>query len=213
MIRLFGNGGRLVVSTIFLLLAISSQAHAWNSVNLGSTGAVRTLYMQVGVGAGVYPAASNNTTVNNVSVTVPASAVGNSVAQVMGGTGATNSYYDGAAICPAGSVYIAGYYRRDTSGTTVDPATAPVTVTTPVFLDNGMGDTIPFSQISWTSSGGSKAGGSNFPSGSFSSTSVSVGSVPRNRWQESCFVFSYANTVDAAAGTYSGRATYTVSIP
>jgi hypothetical protein len=34
-----------------------------------------------------------------------------------------------------------------------------------------------------------------------------------NTWNESCHTFSYANSSSVAAGTYTGRATYTLSAP
>ncbi|HEY2419164.1 MAG TPA: hypothetical protein VGH84_14665, partial [Steroidobacteraceae bacterium] len=52
-----------------------------------------------------------------------------------------------------------------------------------------------------------------FPAGSFTGTSVVVGSIAQNQWAESCWTFAYANTVRPAAGTYTGRVLYTLTVP
>jgi len=123
---------------------------------------------------------------------------------------AANSYWDGYLFCnlPA-ELYIGGFYRTTGAGTN----TATVTATLPVSLTDAAGDTIPFSQISWTTGGNGDAGAEPFPAGSFNATTLSVGSISQNHWAESCWTFSYANTVVPAAGTYTGRVTYTLSAP
>ncbi len=55
---------------------------------------------------------------------------------------------------PAGQLYIGGFYR--TTGAT--GAAAQVTATVPAALTNAGGSTIPFSKISWTSSGNGDTG-------------------------------------------------------
>jgi hypothetical protein len=40
-----------------------------------------------------------------------------------------------------------------------------------------------------------------------------VGSMASNSWNESCWTFSYLNTVVPAAGTYTGAVLYTMSAP
>ena len=40
-----------------------------------------------------------------------------------------------------------------------------------------------------------------------------VGSMSSNTWNESCHTLSYKNTASVASGTYTGRATYTMSAP
>jgi hypothetical protein len=152
-----------------------------------------------------------NTTINKVSVSVPAGAVGNSTAQAMTtDSSAANSYWDGYLFCnlPA-QLYIGGFYRTTGAGTN----TATVTATLPVSLSNAAGDTIPFSQISWTTGGNGDAGAEPFAAGVFNATSLTVGSISQNHWAESCWTFSYANAVVPAAGTYTGRVTYTLSAP
>ena len=176
----------------------------------------RVVYLQVGVGdfsanyiAGGNP--RNNPTINTVTVTVPAAQVGSGVAQTMA-TDSTvgNSFYDGRALCTASAqLYVGGFYRSVAAG-----GAATVRATVPADLVNATGETIPFSQISWTSSGiGDGAGAQPFPAGTFASGVQVIGTIQRNQWAESCHTFSYANTNVVAAGTYTGRVTYTLSTP
>ena len=180
-----------------LLLGVLPTARAFVVViNNGS----RQLYFRVGD-----PGASANT----VSVNVLAAALGNSVGQQMGSdaTQAT-SEYDGYAFCNLpNEVYVGGYYRRPNN-----KADATLTITPPTNLTNTTGQTIPFSQISWTSSGnGPNNATQPFPAGDFSGPT----SIPfeANTWRESCHSFTYANSAFVAAGTYTGRVVYTLSAP
>jgi hypothetical protein len=152
-----------------------------------------------------------NTTINKVSVSVAAGVVGNSAAQPMTtDSAAANSYWDGYLFCnlPA-QLYIGGFYRTTGAGTN----TATITATLPASLSDAAGDTIPFSQISWISGGNGDTGTEPFPAGSFNATTLTVGSISQNHWAESCWTFSYANSVVPAAGVYTGRVTYTLSAP
>ena len=176
----------------------------------------RAIYLQVGVGsftggnynAGGSPAA--NATVNIVSVTVPTNVIGNGVAQTMTtNSTASNSFYDGYAFCNApGQLYIGGFYRS-----TANTGAATVTATSPANLVSAAGDTIPFSQIRWTSSGNGDTGTQPFPAGTFVGGTQTIGSISRNQWAESCHTFVYENDNFVAAGTYTGRVTYTLSTP
>jgi hypothetical protein len=209
------------------LLLGASAAHAY-TITLAAA-APKTIYLQVGVGSftGTYcgnnctyvpPIARapgskprNNTTINTVSVSVAASAVGNGTAQAMT-TDSTqaNSFFDGRAFCDAlTQVYIGSFYRTNTSGT----ATGTVTATVPASLTDAAGDTIPFSQISWNSGGNGDNGAEPYPGGSFTGTSQVVGTVAQNQWAESCWTFSYKNTLIPPGGTYTGRVLYTLTAP
>jgi len=189
----------------------------------------KTIYLQIGLGTftGTYcgnncsynppitkaagAAPGTNTTINKVSVSVAANAVGNGTAQAMttDSTQAT-SFFDGFAFCNTPQqLYIGGFYRTTGTGT----GTINVIATVPASLTDGAGDTIPFSQISWTSGGNSDTGAEPFPAGSFTGTTVNVGSIAQNQWAESCWTFSYKNTVVPAAGTYTGRVLYTLTAP
>jgi hypothetical protein len=179
--------------------------------------APQTVYLQVGVGSFTKDYIQNgkpgtNKTINVVSTTLAAAAVGNGAAQAMttDSTAAT-SYYDGFTFCSVpGQLYIGGFYR--TTGATT--AAARVTATVPAALVDAAGHTIAFSSIRWTSSGIGDSGGQPFPSGSFVAGGVqSVGAMASNTWNESCWAFTYANDVVPAAGTFTGRVLYTLSAP
>jgi hypothetical protein len=184
----------------------------------------KTIYLQIGNGTftgGNYTpikgngqptgTPGNNATINKVSVSVPAASVGNGTAQAMTtDSTAANSFWDGFAFCNLPQqLYIGGFYRTTGTGTGV----ISVIATVPTSLTDAAGDTIPFSQISWTSSGNADTGAEPFPAGSFSSASLNVGSISQNQWAESCWTFSYKNTVVPAAGTYTGRVLYTLTAP
>ena len=194
-----------------------------------TNGAPTIIYLQVGVGA-FTPANSNytganghptgtpaaNTTINQVTVALANGTVGNGTAQAMASnSGATASFYDSYPFCNANTLYIGGFYRTSGAG---QKTTATVTATVPAALTNAAGDTIPFSQISWTSAGNGDTNGNGlpevFPGGTFiAGGTQSVGNFTQNQWAESCWSFSYANTVIPAGGTYTGRVTYTVTLP
>lgn len=194
----------------------------------------QTIYLQVGVGTftGYYcgtdcnsyppippntPTApmgtpGNNTTVNTVSVSVAATAVGNRTAQTMT-TNSTqsDSFYDGYAFCNApAQLYIGGFYRTTATGN----GSINVTATVPTNLTDTAGDTLSFGTISWTSSGNDDTGAEPFPAGTFAAGTVqTIGAIAQNQWAESCWTFSYANTTVPAAGTYTGTVTYTATTP
>jgi hypothetical protein len=177
----------------------------------------KAVYLQVGVGSftntylnGGQP--GNNTTVNGVSVSVPAAMVGNGTAQNMTtDSTATLSFWDNYAFCNLPSqVYIGGFYRT-TGGTTT---AAQVTATVPAALTSATGQTIPFSKIRWATSGNGDTGGQPFPAGTFVNGGVqNVGAMSSNTWDESCWAFSYSNDSVPAAGTFTGTVRYTLSSP
>ena len=176
-----------------------------------------TVYLQVGAGSftadyidGGQP--EKNATINTVSANLSAAVVGNGVAQTMTtDSTASQSYWDGYAFCSVpGQLYIGGFYR--TTGSTT--AAARVTATVPAALTNGGGATLPFSQVQWASSGNGDSGAEPFPAGAFVNGGVqSVGSMAGNTWNESCWTFSYRNTIVPAAGTFTGVVLYTLSAP
>jgi hypothetical protein len=194
--------------------ACAQSAHAF-TVTIAAANP-KAIYLQVGVGTftgGNYNAGGtpgNNTTINTVLVTVPAAQVGRGTAQAMTtNSNAGNSFYDGYLFCNTpGELYIGGFYRN-----TTNTGGATLTATSPVSLVNATGDTIAFTQISWTSRGNGDAGAQPFPAGAFVGGTQTIGTIARNQWAESCHTFSYANTNFVAAGTYTGRVTYTLSSP
>ena len=196
------------------LLFIPLSAEAFTvTISTGN----RTIYLRIGDGAfsgtlqgGGSP--QNSTTINTVSVTVPAAQVGNGTAQLMtsNATQAT-SFWDNYAFCNLpNEVYIGGFYRR-TNNTAATNAT--LTASWPTNLTSTGGDTIPFSQIRWTSSGNGDTGAQPMPAGSFDVSPKTLSSWTRNTWNESCHRFFYENDNIVPAGTYTGRVTYTLVAP
>lgn len=181
------------------------------------TAGSRTLYLQVGVGTftGTLQGGGSpgvNTTVNVVSVTVPTAQVGTGTAQAMTtNSTAANSFWDNFTFCsPPAQLYVGGFYRVP-GGT---GAGATLTASVPSTLGNGSGGTIPFSQISWTSSGIGDTGAQPFPAGTYVAGSLqTIGAIARNQWAESCLTFSYANAAVVPSGTYTGTVVYTLTAP
>jgi hypothetical protein len=200
----------LVAAALFSLLPLEAPAF---SVNIGT--GTRAIYLQVGTGSftGTYSGGGtpgNNATINQVTVTVPAAAVGSGAPQQMTSNSAQAiSYYDNYAFCnPPLQVYIGGFFRLPGAA-----GTATLSVTTAANLVNATGDTIPFTQISWTSSGNGDVGAQPIPGGAFNGGTQTLATFKVNTWNESCHTFSYANAASVASGTYTGRATYTMSAP
>jgi hypothetical protein len=200
-------------TSVAALLACALGSQAAHAYTITITAGQRSIYLQVGAGGYTGTNASggtpgNNATINVVSVTVPNGVVGSGTAQAMTSNSAVSqSPIDGFAFCnPPAQVYI-GAWSRPGSGTGV----ATLTVTSPANLTSGS-DTIPFSQISWVMSGNGDTV-FQFPNGTFTGGTQTLGTLARNTWKEQCMTFSYANTVVPAAGTYTGRAVYTLSLP
>ncbi len=199
---------------LLFALCASDAAHAFVvSIDPGP----RMVYLRVGNGAFSSNNYSNGGTpqnggaINLVSVAVPAAVLGNGTDLAMTTNATTGiSNYDGYAFCnvPA-EIYIGGFYRRPSGS-----GTATLTAAVPAGLTNGTGDTIPFSQINWTSSGNGDGNAAQpVPAGSFSTGTQTLASFPSNTWRESCHSFRYSNDAVVAAGTYTGRVVYTLSAP
>lgn len=197
---------RAALRTAFLgLVALASApASAWI---LTLTAGPKQLFLMVGVGT----AGANNATINTVSLTVPAANVGNGSALAMTSDSTQGaSAYDGYAVCnPPAQVYIGGSYRQPNATTGAGSAT--LQVSTPTNLTSG-GDTIPFSQISWTSTANGNAT-ADIPAGTFNSGTVFLANIGRNTFVENCFTYAYANGAIVAAGTFTGRAVFTLAVP
>ena len=211
--------GRIGAALLMIALAPSALAY---TVTIAA-GASKGVYLQIGVGTltgasnyGNGGTPGNLATVNKESVTVAAAAVGNNTAQAMTTDSAVaQSSYDGYTYCTAGTqLYIGSFYRNPAA-----TGAAILTATVPATLTNATGNTIPFSQISWTSAGNGDTAGNGFlpevfPGGTFVNGGVqNLGSVPLNKWAESCWTFSYANSLVPAVGTYTGRVLYTLTTP
>lgn len=194
-----------------LLFACAAQAAQAYVITI--TSGQRSIYLQVGAGGytGIYTSGGtpgNNGTINVVTVIVPASSVGSGAAQAMtSNSNVAQSPIDGFVFCnPPSQVYL-GAWSRPGSGSGV----ATLTVTSPANLTSGT-DTIPFSQIRWEMSGNGDTV-FQFPNGSFTGGTQTLATFPANTWKEQCMTFTYANSVLPAAGTYTGRAVYTLSLP
>jgi hypothetical protein len=192
----------------FALLA--NGADAWV---LTITAGPKALYLQVGNGSysGTYQSGGtplNNATINTVSVAVPANQVGRSIAQTMTSDSTqAASFYDSFAVCnPPAQVYVAGWVRTPT-GT----GSGTLSVTSPASLTSGT-TTIPFTQISWTSTANGSAT-ADIPAGTFNGGTLALRAIAANNWVENCLTFSYANTLVVAAGTYTGQVTYSLVLP
>jgi hypothetical protein len=208
------------------LLGLAVACGAWlpsaHGFTVGITAGQRALFLQVGVGtmSGGYfnngGTPGDNSTVNTASVTVPVAQLGSGAPQLMTtDSTVTASPWEGTAFCnsPAttGQVYVGGFFRRPGQGAGGNEAI--LTVTTPAALISGNADTIPFSRIAWTSSGNGDTT-ATIPSGTFVGGSTqNLLTVSRNTWFESCLAFRYLNTEIVPAGTFTGRATFTLTAP
>lgn len=198
------------VTAACALLSVPALALAWVlTVNPGP----REIFLQVGNGSytGFYNTGGtplNNATINKVSVTVPANVVGTGATQAMTSDSTqSQSFYDGYVVCnPPNQVYVGGWARLP-SGT----GTAVLSVTSPANLTSGA-DTIPFTQISWTSTANGNTN-PDIPAGTFNGGTLTLTNIAAGTWVENCHTFSYANTKVVAAGTYTGRVTYTLTLP
>ena len=199
-----------------LCVAEMAAAHAWS---LSVTAGPRRLFLHVGNGAlsGSSAGTLNGTLgtsgiVNTVRVDVPFAQLGNGTALPMTSDSTQNVslYADGYTTCPnpASQVMVGAGFRRNSGN-----ANATLTVASPANLSNASSDTIPFNQISWTVS----APGSGVPNvisaGSFNGGSLTLATVRGNTYLENCHTFSFANGAVRAAGTYTGRVTYTLAAP
>ncbi|MFO1322830.1 MAG: hypothetical protein U1F15_02095 [Burkholderiales bacterium] len=191
---------------------LSDAAGAWV---LTISSGPKAAFLQVGNGSysGTYQSGGtplNNATVNTVSVTVPASAVGRGTAQQMTSDSTQSaSFYDNFAVCnPPSQVYVGGWVRTPTgSGSGVLSVTSPAALTSATSPA-----TIPFTQISWTST----ANGSttpDIPAGTFTGGTQALRTIAAGTWVENCHTFFYANTAIVSAATYTGQVTYTLVLP
>lgn len=192
---------------VALCCAQLASAQAWT---LALNAASRRVFLQVGNGT----FNANNALVNQVSVNVPANQVGTGTAQPMTSNSTqANSPRDNFTVCvPPAQVYVGGSYQRRNAGN--GPATARLQVSSPASLVSAAGDTIPFTEISWTiTSLGADNNPNVIPAGAFTGGVQTLATFTANTYNENCHIFSYANSAPRAAGTYDGRVTYTLTAP
>ena len=132
-----------------------------------------------------------NKNINEVAFSVPASQLGNS-----------------SVITARPGIKI----KLGIRATGAIPLTAFLTVdsfSNPLEIDDPGSSTIPFSQISWSARQG------DIPSGTFTGTinQPLVDFTSSQRKLDDFHIFSYANTLDLEAGTYTGRVIYTWAAP
>ena len=195
-------------------LLVSFDAIAY-VVNIGT--GTRAVYLRVGdgirAGATNYAGGGAMATGGAISlaqVTVAATAVGNSVEQAMTGNGRLTSDYDDFTFCAAGQIYIGGFFRLPNNAN----QNATLRVNAPANLVNASGDTIPISQIRWSSSGIGDVPPHPIADGTFTSGSqVLATNFQRNTWRETCHSFVYRNQAIVPAGTYNARVVYTLTTP
>ncbi|GAB2659445.1 hypothetical protein [Arenimonas aestuarii] len=145
--------------------------------------------------------------VSQVRVALSPLDVGNGVPQPMTGNGRTSSDYDGFQFCDAGQIYVGGFFRRPGNSNNF---AAQLSVLSPPTLNSPQGNTIPVSEISWTTSGIGDTGAQPVPPGQLAAGSNPLTTFQQNTWNESCLSFSYANSQVVAAGTYTTTVTFTL---
>ena len=202
-----GGGAACVVRNAALACLSASACVGASAWVLTLTPGSKQLFLMVGVGT---PGA-NNAAVNVVSVNVPATGVGSGTALAMTSSSTqAASPYDNYIVCnPPAQVYVGGSYRQPNA--TTGAATAALSVSTPPSLNSGT-DSIPFTQISWTSTANGNTT-ADIPAGTFNGGTVNLANFGRNTFVENCFTYFYANSVMAPAGTFTGRATFTLTTP
>jgi len=199
------------IAALMLIAVGSPAAFGWSlSLNQAS----RRVYLHVGNGAPAGNSSSTSGPINVVRVTVPASQLGNGVAQAMtsNSTQANSLQGDNYLTCPTPSsqLLIGASYQRNNNGA---PASATLRVSSPPSLVNATGDTIPISEISWTVAAPGSGVPNVIPAGTFNGGSQFLATIPANTYIENCHTFRYANSAVRAAGTYTARVTYTVTSP
>jgi hypothetical protein len=196
------------IGLLVVCCAPMAVAHAWS---LTLAAASRRVFLHVGNGT----AEGDNATVNLVSANLTGAQLLSGTPQAMtsNSTQSASLYGDGFTTCPtpASQVIIGASYRRSNAAN--GPASATLRVTSPANLTNAAGDTIPFSQISWTVSAPGSSAPNVIPAGTFNGATQTLTTIPANTYIENCHSFTYANSAVRAAGTYNGQVTYTVSSP
>jgi hypothetical protein len=85
-----------------------------------------------------------------------------------------------------------------------------IAITNPANLGNGSGDTIAFTDITVVSSDATNL---NAPAMGGAAVNPVISSGTKVTSRTANWTYAYANTAQAAAGTYTGQVTYTASMP
>lgn len=174
----------------------------------------QALFLRVGDGGNATYLNNNGTPgtsseVNEVSASL-------TTAQLVAGTPVTmstntnqrRSSYDNFVFCENNQVYIGGFVRGGA-------ANGALNAVAPASLTGAGGTSIPFSEISWTTSGIGDTGAQPIPAGAFDAApgAQPIATFERNTWNESCLTFRYANRDVVGAGVYTGQVVYVLSAP
>jgi hypothetical protein len=206
-VRNLSTKAAIVSALVLACLLEATAAHAW-VLNLSA--ASRRVFLHVGNGT----AENTNTTINLVQVNVSgAQLIAGGALPMTTDSTQSQSLYDGYTTCPTpgSQIMVGASYRRSNAAN--GPASATLSVSSPGTLTTTGGDTIPFSQISWTVAAPGSANPNVISAGTFSGASQTLATVSANTYVENCHSFSYANSALQAAGTYNGRVTYTMTSP
>lgn len=192
-------------TALWLLTALwPSWGHTWDVTVVPGQ---RRIFLQVGVGS----QQANNSTRNEVSLTVPLAAMGNRVPQRMNSNSSqANSSLINAPVCSTiqQQVYVAAAYRAPGS----NAGLAQLRVVTPPQLTAPNGQAMPISEIGWASSH-ALGGGADIPAGHFTGGTQVLATLQPNHWLENCLTFSYRNSAVRASGTYTATALFTLVVP
>jgi hypothetical protein len=194
-----------------LLAVIPSTAHAESKFVTGTASPLsgsasldftitvpKFVYLRVGTGT----AMANNTSVDNLTYSVPAANVG-----------------DGTAISGTGGDLTGGQVTARVMG---NNGTVALSSTTLGAMNNGAGDTISWSQINVAVATNTSATALSHPSlvdGTTTSINLPTTTGTKVTNLDAKWTFTYKNTNVVAAGTYggvnsqNGRVTYAVSMP
>jgi len=197
-----GVRSMLLSGAVLALFAFEAQAL---SFNLGPS-PTRQLHLQVGSGGNGTNSLANNPVIDRLSTSVPLANVGNGVAQTFttSNPNTIDPYPPVALTCTGGSAVLVSIIARLPTGS----GTATLQANSSIPLSNAAGDTISFTAVRWT------ATDAGIPSGTFSGTAAqTLATVTTNNQIENCHTFSYTNARLVPAGTYTGRVTYTLSMP
>ena len=205
---------RPAMAAALLAAIVSPAADAFTvTVRQGN----RMLYLQVGTGTVLFPrpdepVPADNSTVDRVSITVPAAAVTDGTPLPMTGNSTTTvSPQSQNPICPAATdVFIGGLLRVPGNGNNNRTATLNVSTALPLAAGTS---TIPFTEIEWDSVGINDSS-PTVASGSFAGTANQVlATINDGTWFEGCLRFRFRNTQPYPAGDFTGTAVYTLTAP
>lgn len=188
----------ILKSTLALALASPLLASAESQLVIGTGSASARLDLRVviprvlflGVGTGAATPLATNGTIDTITFDYSSNPLDV-------GTGLAAGSITNTGPTPAGSTVPVRVLGNDGQIT--------ITATNPASLTSGA-DTIPFTQMAVTSDGALAAPG-------FSGGTSQPAPTGRVTNLTSNWTYTYANTVTPAAGTYTGRVTYTAAMP